>query len=119
MGFDSIFVYVFSKFSDSYDFAFYVLLQTFLSNVLSETLDSSMTVDFLVSVPISNLLFIVGLFTCFCGWGVLLGSIQVFSSCFLGFVYLSRVSFPPLLYGPKDDPSFSPFYYYYYLFVCL
>ena len=86
MAFNNSFVYVFSKFSDSYDFAFSVLSQTFLSKEPLETLDSSTTVNFLVSVCISNLLFIVGLFECFCGWGILLGSAKVFGSHILGFV---------------------------------
>ena len=68
MGCNSDFVYVFSKFSDSYEFAFFALLRTFLSKEPSKTLDSSMTVDFLVSTRISNILFIPGLFECFCGW---------------------------------------------------
>ena len=46
-----------------------MLLQTFLSKQPSDTLDSSMTFDFSVSVGISNFLFIIGLFECFCGWG--------------------------------------------------
>ena len=46
-----------------------MLLRTFLSKEPSKTLDSSTTSDFPVSVRISNLLFIVGLFECFCGWG--------------------------------------------------
>ena len=44
-----------------------------------------MTLNFIVSVRISNLLFIVGLFECFCGWGVLLGSVKVIGQRFLGF----------------------------------
>ena len=66
---DSSFVCFFSKFYDSCDFAFSALPRTFLSKKLLETLDSSTIVDFLVSVRISNLLFIVSLFECFCGWG--------------------------------------------------
>ena len=62
MSFDSSFVYVFSKFSDSCDFTFSVLLRTFLSKEPPETLDYLATIDFLVSVRISNILFIVGLF---------------------------------------------------------
>ena len=69
MGFDNSFVYIFSKFFYSCDFAFSVFPRTFLSKEPLETHDSSTIVDFLVSVHISNLLFIVGLFECFCGWG--------------------------------------------------
>ena len=69
MGCDSGFVYVFSKFSNSCDLAFSALPRTFLSNEPLETLNSSTTVDFLVSSLISNLLFMAGLFGCFCGWG--------------------------------------------------
>ena len=67
MGCDSGFVYVFSEFSDSGDSTFYVLLLTFLSKEPLEILNSSSTVNFLVSARISNLLFITGLFECFCG----------------------------------------------------
>ena len=69
MGCDNSFVYVFSKFSNSRDFAFSAFPQTFLSKDPPETLDSSTTIDFLVSDRISNLLFITSLFECFCGWG--------------------------------------------------
>ena len=64
--FNSSVFYVFSKFSNFFDFSFSMLLRTFLSNEPSETLDSLTTFNFPVSVRISNLLFIVGLFECFC-----------------------------------------------------
>ena len=77
----------------------------------SETLDSSTTVDFLVSARISNVLFIVSLFKCFVG--NLLGYAKIFNSCFsrfchwwdikplgVDFFYLEGVSFPPSLNGP-------------------
>ena len=54
-------------FSDSCNFIFSMLLRSFLSKEPSEILDSSTTFDFLVSVRISDFLFIVGLFECFCG----------------------------------------------------
>ena len=69
MGCDSCFVYVFSKVSNSCDSTFSALLRTFLSKEPPETLDSSTTVDFLVSSRILNIFFIVGLFEWFCGWG--------------------------------------------------
>ena len=53
----------------SYEFSFSAFPRTFLSNEPPETLDSLATVDFRVSVRISNLFFISGLFECFCGWG--------------------------------------------------
>ena len=66
MGYDSSFVYIFSEFSV---FAFSALSRTFISKEPPETLDSSTTVNLLVSVHISNLLSIIGLFKRFCGWG--------------------------------------------------
>ena len=87
MGCDSGFVYVFYKVSNSRDSAFSVLPRAFLSKEPLETVDSSTTVDFLVSSRISNILFIAGLFERFCGWGVLLGSAKVFGSLFLRFCH--------------------------------
>ena len=86
MGFNNSFFYVFSKFSYSCNFAFSVLMQTFLSNEPSETLDSSTTFNFLMSVRISNFSFIVGFLSVFVVRGILLGSMKVFGSHFLGFV---------------------------------
>ena len=74
MGFNSSFVYVFSKFFYSCDFAFFVLPRTFLSKDPPETLDYLKTVDFLVCLSV------------FMVRGVLLGSAKVFGSRFLGFV---------------------------------
>ena len=68
----------------SYNFSFSVHLQIFLSNELSENLDYSTTFSFLVSVRVSNLLFIIGLFRCFFGHPIRFN--EVFGSHFLGFV---------------------------------
>ena len=51
----------------SCNFAFSVLLQTFLSKEPSETLDFSTIFDFSVNVRVLNLLFLVGWFGCFLG----------------------------------------------------
>ena len=72
------------SFYNSCNFAFYLLLRTFLSKEPSKTLDYSTTFGFPVSVRVSNLFFIIGWFGCF--WGVLFGSAKVFGSRFLVFV---------------------------------
>ena len=69
MGCDSGFVYIFSEVSNSCDSAFSALLRTFRSKEPPETLDFSTTINFMVNSRISNILFIDGLFECFCGWG--------------------------------------------------
>ena len=74
MGFNSSFIYILSKFFYSCYFSFSVLSRTFLSKEQPETLDSSTTVNFLVCLSV----FVVG--------DVLLSSVKVFSSRFLGFV---------------------------------
>ena len=108
-----IFHLVFSKFSYSCNFAFSVLLRTFL--------DSLRTFDFPVSVRISNFLFIVGLFECFCGCGHPIRFYEGFWFTFprLSLVgcktsrgdifYLSRVSFPSSLNGPRATLFFFSF----------
>ena len=86
MGFNSSFFYFFSKFFYSCDFAFSVLPWTFLSKEPLETLDSSTTVNFPVSVRISNLFLSLVCLSVFLVRGVLLGSTKVFGSRFLDFV---------------------------------
>ena len=66
-----------------------------------------------MSVRILNLIFIVGLFECFCGWGRLIRLCEGFWFAFprlslvgcktsrADFFYLSRVSFPSSLNGPQ------------------
>ena len=96
-----------------------MLPRTFLSKEPLETVNSSMTFDFSVSVRISNLLFIVGLFECFCGWGHPIRFCEGFQFAFPrffhwwdvkssrgDFFYLSRVSFPSSLNGSQADPFF-------------
>ena len=99
---DSSFVCFLFKFSDSYDFTFSALPQTFLSKEPLETLNSSTTIDFLVSVHISNLFFIISLFECFCGWGLLLGFAKVFNSHFHRFCHLWDVKPPGGFFSSFD-----------------
>ena len=87
MGGDNSYVFVFSEFSDLCNFAFSTLLRTSLSKEPLETLDSLTTADFLVSVRISNLLFIVGYLSVFVVKGILLGSAKVFGSRFPRFCH--------------------------------
>ena len=72
-----------SFFLKSYDFAFFVLLRTFLSKEPSEILDPSTTFGFPMSVRVSNLLLIVGWFRCF--WGHLIRFREGFWFAFLRF----------------------------------
>ena len=62
-----------------------MLMQTFLSNEPSKTLDSSTTFNFMVTVRFSNLLFIVGWFGCFLGHPIRFNERFLFS--FLMFCY--------------------------------
>ena len=107
---------------------FFMLLRTFLSKEPSETLNSSKTFDFLVSVRISSLRFIIGLFECFCGWGRPIRFCKGFPFSFPrfchwwdvktskgDFFYLLRVSFPSSLNEPQSDPLF---FFYFILFAC-
>ena len=89
-----------------------MLPRTFFSKEPSETLDSSTTFDFPMSVRISNLLFIVGLFDCFCGWGIPIRFREGYQFVFPrfchwrdvktsrgDFFYISRVPFPSSFNG--------------------
>ena len=87
MGSNSNFVFVFSEFSDFYNFSFSVLPRTFLSNEPSETLDSSTTVNFLVSVHISTFFLSLVCFSVFVVGGILLGSEKVFGLRFPRFCH--------------------------------
>ena len=109
------------------NFACFVLMRTFLSKEPSKTLDSSTNFDFPVSVHISNLIFIVGLFECFCGWRRPIRLCEGFWFAFPrlslvecktsrgDFFYLSRVLFPSSLNGPQA----GPFSFLFLLFICL
>ena len=71
-----------------------MLFRTFLSKGSLETLYSSMTFNFPMSVRISNPLFIVGLFDCFRGWGRLIRFCEGFQFAFPGFCHWWDVKLP-------------------------
>ena len=95
----------------------------------SETLDSSITFDFPMSVRISNLYFIFSLFTRFCGWGRPIRFYEGFRFAFSrfchlwdvktskgDFFYLSRVLFPSSLNGSQADPLLFFFFFFFFSF---
>ena len=77
------------EFFDFYISPSFALLQTSLSKEPSETLDTLMTFDFLVSVFNSNLFLVVGSLKCLCCWRLPTGfweGFWVFGLLSLGFV---------------------------------